>query len=186
MGETADRLYLSLLVVRCQVGGADAFTELVTLCQPRLRAFLYKLLANRQNIDDLAQDVWLEVFRALSRLNDPAAFLPWFYRIARNRAFRALRSNRAAVGSIDEIEAMDEHEDEPEFTAADAQAVHAAMDRLIPEHREVLLLRFIEDMSYDEIARVVDCPIGTVRSRVHNAKLRLRKIIETEMSYDAR
>jgi RNA polymerase sigma-70 factor (ECF subfamily) len=65
-----------------------------------------------------------------------------------------------------------------EFTAEDAARVHAALDTLAPEHREVVVLRFIEDMSYDEIAKVAGCPVGTVRSRLHHAKRALRRVLE--------
>ena len=176
-----DRVYLKLLAVRCQVGDGAAFTELVSLLQPRLRAFLGKLLADSHRVDDLAQDVWLDVFRDLKRLSDPGAFLPWIYRIARNRAFRVLRARVHPTFSIDETREIAQVTAEPQFTPDDARAVHSALDQLIPEHREVLLLRFIENMSYDDIAAVVGCPIGTVRSRIHNAKLHLRRIIELSM-----
>src|SRR5579862_4444497 len=91
MDESADRLYLSLLVVRCQTGDRLALEELITLWQPRLRGFLHKMISEIHGIDDLAQEVWLDVFRDLPRLENPQAFIPWLYRIARNRAFRVLR-----------------------------------------------------------------------------------------------
>jgi len=117
------------------------------------------------------------VFRDLPRLSDPAAFSPWLYRIARNRAFRALRG-REPMAPIENHDVAGNDTDDADFTAEDGQAVHAALDQLAAEQREVLLLRFIEDMSYDEIAEVIDCPIGTVRSRLHNAKRALRRILQ--------
>ena len=181
MADLTDRVYWRVLVVRCQLGDPAAFEELVARCQPRLRGFLFKLLAGKGGVDDLAQDVWADVFRDLHQLNDPAAFLPWFYRIARNRAFGMLRGRDAAkvIGSIENIEVVDQRDDEPEFSAEDAQAVHAALDQLAAEQREVLLLRFMENMSYQDIAAVCGCPIGTVRSRIHGAKRELRTILET-------
>jgi RNA polymerase sigma-70 factor (ECF subfamily) len=173
-----DRFLFKLLVIRCQAGDRFAFAELVSLCQPRLRAFLGKMLNDPHQADDIAQDVWMDVFRDLKRLTDPSAFLPWMYRIGRNRVFRMLRRPQLPTVSTDTTDAMAQAADEPEFTPEDARAVHAALDQLIPEHREVLLLRFIEDMSYDDIAAVVGCPVGTVRSRIHNAKHNLRRIIE--------
>jgi RNA polymerase sigma-70 factor (ECF subfamily) len=186
MTDLADRFYRRLLVIRCQIGDTAAFEELVGLCQPRLRGFLFKMVGGRENVDDLAQDVWMDVFRDLPRLSEPGAFLPWFYRIARNRAFRALRKRPQMIEPVapDELAAP---ADEPaEFTAEDAQAVHAALDELTPEHREVLLLRFMEEMSYEEIAKVTECQIGTVRSRIHNAKRALREIIERRTSHGSR
>src|SRR5947207_7133899 len=173
-----DRVYWKVLLVRCQVGDRGAFEELVTQCQPRLRAFLAKMLPRTQNVDDAAQDVWMDVFRDLPKLADPGAFLPWMYRIARNRAFRMLRRKPHPTISIEATDAMAQATDDIDFDADDARGVHAALDQLIPEYREVLLLRFIEEMSYEDIAAVVEVPVGTVRSRIHNAKRILRGIIE--------
>lgn len=178
MAESADSVYWQLLVVRCQVGDRIAIEELIARCQPRLRGFLFKLLAGKVNVDDLAQDVWMDVFHDLPRLANPGAFLPWFYRIARNRAYRILRSKPPENHSIEDFDVAQQSTESAEFTLEDAAAVHAAMDRLTPQHREVLLLRFMEDMSYHDIAAVAGCNIGTVRSRIHNAKQLLRKIIQ--------
>jgi RNA polymerase sigma-70 factor (ECF subfamily) len=178
MADPTLRIYWQVLVVRCQAGDQAAFAELVARCQPRLRAFLFKMLRQAQIVDDLAQDVWMDVFRDLRTLIDPAAFLPWFYRIAHNRAYRVLRKRREPIGSVETDQLVAESETEPEFTPEEAAAVHAAMDKLSNELREVLLLRFMEEMSYEDIARVVECPVGTVRSRIHNAKRELRKQLQ--------
>ena len=185
----ADRLnsfYWKVLVVRCQIGDCSAFEELVAACQPRLRGFLFKLVGGLEAVDDLAQEVWVDVFHDLPRLANPDAFLPWFYRIARNRAYRLFRRRGQTVESLDAQEMTVAEEEDPadEFTAEDAKAVHEALDRISPEHREVLLLRFMEDMSYDDIAAVVGCHVGTVKSRLHHAKQTLRAILEK--TYDVR
>ncbi|HTQ39332.1 MAG TPA: RNA polymerase sigma factor [Pirellulales bacterium] len=179
MADQLNSFYWKVLVVRCQIGDSSAFEELVTACQPRLRGFLFKL-AGREAVDDLAQEVWMDVFRDLPRLANSDSFLPWFYRIARNRAYRRFRSRGQTVESLDaqNLNVADEPSPADDFTAEDAQAVHAALDGLSPEHREVLLLRFMEDMNYDDIAAVVGCHVGTVKSRLHHAKQALRTILE--------
>jgi len=91
MGQTPDQLYERMLVVRCQAGDAGAFEELVGRYQPRLSYFLRKLMDEWDGAEDLLQDVWLDVFRSVPRLTDPAAFAAWVYRIARDRAYRELR-----------------------------------------------------------------------------------------------
>jgi RNA polymerase sigma-70 factor, ECF subfamily len=179
MADWTDRIYRRLLVVRCQVGDPGAFAELVAQCQPRLRAFLSKMLPANPNIDDIAQEVWMDVLRNLGALADPGAFTTWFYRIAHHRAFRMLRQNRRPTASLDDIDAVDAGGESDDFGAEDARAVHAAMDQLPPEHREALMLRFMEEMSYEQIAAIAGCPVGTVRSRIHNAKRALRGIIES-------
>jgi RNA polymerase sigma-70 factor (ECF subfamily) len=176
MADLADRFYRQVLVLRCQTGDGDAFAELVAWYQPRLRYFLRKLLRDPGGADDALQEVWIDVFRGLARLADPAAFPAWLYRIARCRAPRE-RRGRPPPAPLDEHDPA-EPADGDDFTAADAEAVHAALDRLGPEHREVLLLRFMEEMTYEEIARVTGCPLGTVRSRLSYAKRALRRILE--------
>lgn len=178
MHDAADLLYQRLLVLRCQTGDEAAFSELCQRYSPPLRYYLRKMLGQRAGeADDLLQDVWLDVFKHLPRLADPAAFPAWIYRIARDRALRHLRKRWPGASTLVE-EAVAEESAEPEFTAEDSRRVHAALDELPPEHREVLLLRFLEELSYDEIARVIELPLGTVRSRIHYAKRALKQILE--------
>jgi RNA polymerase sigma-70 factor (ECF subfamily) len=178
MTDLADRLYERVLVLRCQAGDGAAFAELVGRYQPRLRYYLRKLLADDEAAADALQEVWLDAFRGLPRLADPAALPAWLYRIARDRAFRVLRRRRPPPEPIDEAELADVADNGVDFSAEDAARVHAALDRLAPEHREVLVLRFLEAMSYEDIARVAGCPAGTVRSRIHYAKRALRRALE--------
>src|SRR5262245_16879505 len=180
MPDLADRLYLRILVIRCQVGDRGALEELIGRLHARLRGFLQKLLASPSDVDDVTQDVWFDVFRGLPRLENVDSFLPWLYRIARNRAYRLLRRRDMRMQSIENLDSVADDVPEHEFSAEDASRVYAALDRLTPEHREVLLLRFIEQMSYDDLAQVTGCPVGTVRSRIHNAKRGLREILNRE------
>src|SRR5439155_26873594 len=106
----------------------------------------------------------------------------WLYRIARNRVYAELRRRWPQTCPASET-ALDLHEETPEaeFTAEDAARVHEALDRLGPEHREILLLRFIEEMSYQDIARVTGRQVGTVKSRLHYAKRALRRMMERSL-----
>jgi RNA polymerase sigma-70 factor, ECF subfamily len=177
MTDPADELYERVLVVRCQAGDPAALAELVDRYQPRLRYYLHKMLAGSPAAEDAAQDVWYDVVRAVPRLANPGAFRAWLYRIARDRAWRVLRRRPPPHRPIDDVEVASNGVAD-EFTAEDAARVHAALDTLAPEHREVMVLRFIEDMSYNDIARVAGCPVGTVRSRLHHAKRALRRVLE--------
>jgi RNA polymerase sigma-70 factor (ECF subfamily) len=177
MTDTPDRLYERVLVLRCQAGDQAAFAELVERYQPGLRYFLRKML-HEHGAKDALQDVWLDVFRSLSRLADLGAFRAWLYRIARDRAFRELRKRRPRHVPANEMEPIDERAEQALLTAEDVERVHAALDELTPEHREVLVLRYLEDMTYEEIARVVGTAVGTVRSRMHHAKRVLRGVLE--------
>lgn len=176
MTEQAEQIYERLLVVRAQAGDEAAVAELVARFSPRLRYFLRKLLASADGAEDALQDVWLDVVRGLARLEDPQALVAWLYRIARDRAYARLRKSRRLELPLDEIGLAEPTvESEEEFSAEDAARIHAALDELPAQQREVLVLRFLEDMAYEEIGRVVSCSVGTVRSRIHYAKKALRE-----------
>jgi RNA polymerase sigma-70 factor (ECF subfamily) len=181
MTDQADELYERLLVVRSQTGDEAAFAELIERYGPRVRYFLRKLLGSADSAEDAWQDVWLDVLRQVSRLSDPQAFRAWLYAIARGRAFGKLRKLRRNEQPLDEAQVVDPATaEENDFSAEDAALVHAALDRLPAEQREALVLRFLEDMSYEEIAAVAGCQLGTVRSRIHYGKRALRRALSEE------
>lgn len=184
MSDSVERLYEQVLLLRCQAGDEIAFVEIVTHYDVRLRYYLRKLHRESQSVDDLLQDVWLDVHRGLPKLKDLAAFRAWIYRIARDRAFRTLRKREIVTALPENFELRDESEDNSAFTAEDAVGIHAALDKLPPDQREVLVLRYLEEMPYEEIARVVNLPLGTVRSRLHYAKRALRAELERTMAHD--
>jgi RNA polymerase sigma-70 factor (ECF subfamily) len=179
MTDSAERVYERLLVVRCQAGDETALAELIGRYALRLRFFIRKM-AGDAHADDLLQDVWLDVFAKVPRLKDPAAFSAWVYRIARDKAYKQISRRRRNQVPIDESLAAESIEVEEEWSAEDVAAVRVALDELAAEHREVLLLRFVEDMSYEQIGEVTDTPVGTVRSRLHYAKRALRAVLETK------
>lgn len=129
------------------------------------------------DVDDILQDVWLTVLRQLDKLRNPKAFSAWIYQVARNKVYRELKSHREFSPLTDDLAAPLEDPDEDSLSPDTASAVHQCLDRLRPEHREVLLLRFLEGMSYEDIAQVVGCGLGTVRSRIHYAKRTLAQEI---------
>ena len=175
MAQTADRLYEQVLVLRCQTGDDGAFAELVGHYDQRLTYYVRRLAGAQRDPEDILQDVWLTVYRKLPQLRDPRALAVWLYRIARTTTLAALRGGRNWAELPEEPAGPDESSAEPVLSAEDAAQIQAALDRLRPEHREVLSLRFIEDMSYEQIAAVVGCPLGTVRSRLHHAKEALQR-----------
>ena len=178
MSDELDLIYERVLVVRSQAGDEAALVELVGRYQVRLGYFLRKLVG--KSADDVLQEVWLDVLRGLPRLSDPQAFRAWVYRIARDRAFGLLRKSQRAEQPLGETDVPDDSEADNGFDAEDAARIHAALDRLPPEQREVLVLRFVESMSYESIARVTGLPVGTVRSRLFYAKRALRIILKKD------
>ena len=173
-----DEKRLFLLVLRCQAGDETAFSRLMEWFGARTLAHLRGLLGD--DADDVQQEVWLAVYMRIGALSNPRAFRTWLFQTTRNRAIDFLRSRKRerelleeAAREIDFANAPDEG-----IGGLDQSSVAAALKDLSPAQREVLLLRYEEDMTYAQIAVIVGCSIGTVRSRLHHAKLRLQDAIE--------
>jgi RNA polymerase sigma-70 factor (ECF subfamily) len=171
---------LESIVHRCQDGQRSAFEELFEIYQPRLKYYVRRLDSGGENMDDTLQDIWLAVFKKIHKLKDTRSFNVWLYRIARNKVYDRFRSKDRFATLPEEDELPVSGSAEPVFDANDAEKLHTAMKKLKPYHREVLTLCFIERMSYQSIADVVDCSIGTVRSRIFYAKQSLRKEMESQ------
>jgi RNA polymerase sigma-70 factor (ECF subfamily) len=182
--DPVERLHRIVLVVRCQAGDQSAFEQLIELYQARLRYFLRRVVDDEHLADDLLQTVWLEVYRGLARLKDPGAFAAWLYQVARHRVLREQRGRPSTPLSLDGIDVPEAEVDDTDFSREDAERIHAALGRLAAEQREVLLLRFFEGMSYQEIARVTGCELGTVRSRIHYSKRALRRALEGVIDHE--
>jgi RNA polymerase sigma-70 factor (ECF subfamily) len=186
MTDLPDELKERILVVRCQVGDESAFSEIVSSYGTRLRYYLLKLLGNPEAVEDTLQEVWLDLYRGFPRLRQPEAFRPWLYRITRDHAYRVLRKGRRIRRLVVDVEPPSDViavEDEG-FSMNDAPRIHSALGRLSPAHREVLVLRFIEDLSYEEIAQVTRCELGTVKSRIYYAKRLLREEMEGQVDHE--
>ena len=177
MSDDAARLHERVLVLRCQTGDDSAFMELVEQYHARLHSYLRTLLRSADRVDDALQEVWFDVFRSVPQLADPSAFSAWVYRIAHNRAMRELRKSRPLHIPLEGNELFEEADDNAIHLEVNVARVHAALNQLAPEHCEVLLLRFMNEMSYEHIASVTGCPVGTVRSRIHYAKSALRRAL---------
>jgi RNA polymerase sigma-70 factor (ECF subfamily) len=180
--QTLEQVHEQLTVLRCQAGDEQALVELMAKYSRRLLFYLRRLLPVTGDEEALLQEIWLSMHRQLPKLREAAAFRTWLYRLARDRALVELRRKRIPFAAL--TEELVVSAEEPEFGPEDAQHVHRGLDQLSREHREVLTLRFLEAMSYEEIARVVDCEVGTIRSRLHYAKTALRTILEQDLCHE--
>jgi RNA polymerase sigma-70 factor (ECF subfamily) len=169
---------LENIVNRCKDGERAAFEELFAMYQPRLKYYVRRLEGVGGSADDILQNVWLTVVKKIRTLKKPEAFAVWLYRIARNEVYGGFRRKERFVRLPEDSEIPVSGSDEPVFDARDAEKVHRALGQLKPYHREVLTLCFVERISYEAIADVVGCSIGTVRSRIFYAKQSLRKEME--------
>jgi len=163
-----------------QQGDAAAFRHLVECYDRRVLYFVLRFLPDTHQALDVMQEVWLALFRRLPSLRAPAAFRVWLYQIAHDQAVTLLRRRRreARVQASVARQREDDVEDNHEFAFDRAELVHLALDVLSAEHREVLVLRFLEGMRLEEIAEALRCRPGTVKSRLHYAKRELRREVE--------
>jgi RNA polymerase sigma-70 factor (ECF subfamily) len=186
MAEKTRQLWEQVLVIRFQSGDVSAFTEIVEAIHPRLRSFALSLCDGRTDeVEDVLQDVWFDAYRTLRRLRRPGALRSWLYRITRNKLAKAFHWRRLQPASLDSSHEPAADEAEPTFGQDDLDHLRKAMGLLSREHREVVALRFVEGMSYEEIGQVTDSNVGTVRSRLYYAKKRLREDIE-RMNHERR
>ncbi len=177
---STDKLYEKFLILSYQLGDDLAFEQLVHRYHPKLRYYLRKLLGQDSDADDILQETWLEAHAAREKLRATEAFAAWVYRIAHNKAMGFLRKQKRLPKFLPDADLpeIESPATEEPFSPEAAAAIHACLDKLTPTHKEVLVLRFLEDMNYEDIAAVVDCQIGTVRSRLHYARVALRREME--------
>jgi RNA polymerase sigma-70 factor (ECF subfamily) len=167
-----------LLALRCQTGDPAAFAELIAEFERPLRYYLIKALGDEDRAYDVLQEVWLNVMRTIRQLVEPKALRVWLYRLAHGRVVDHIRRRRVREMAEQERAAPeDASQADPQFTSVDAQAIHRALDELPPLQRQALVLFFLEDLSLEDIAEVLRCPVGTVKSRLHYGKRALYELL---------
>jgi RNA polymerase sigma-70 factor (ECF subfamily) len=165
------------IALRCLSGDTTGFADLVATMERPLLYYATKLIGNAETALDVLQDVWVKAFRGIRGLRDPASLRPWLYRITHGLAVDRIRQH-VSREKAEEAHVAGLHEaTDVSFTADDAAAIHEALNYLEAKHREVLVLYFLEDLSLAEIAAVVGCPEGTVKSRLYYAKRTMKKIL---------
>ena len=173
-----DPLRLRFLVLRSQAGDEDAFADLYGSFAERTYRYLTSVVGGLA--EDVNQELWLGIYRGLGALADPPAFEAWLFRAARFRAIdhlRRLRLEREFLRSQESSVVGDESLLDVDVESLDAGDLERSLASLNPIHREVIVLRFWEDLRYDEIALIVGCSIGTIRSRLHHAMRHLRQLM---------
>lgn len=176
MPATPETLYEQTLVIRSQLGDEVAFEELLELHGPRLLLFAQRMMqSSPESVADVTQEIWIAIYRALPRLLDVSKFRSWAFRIARDRIYREYRRRKLPVQPADDTQLADVPESAELDLPIDLDELHRCLDLISPEHREALVLRFFEEMNYEDIARATDSSVGTVRSRIHYGKEAFKK-----------
>ena len=189
----------AVLVERVKRGEVSAFEMLVVKYQRRIERLIGRMVRDTDLVQDIAQETFIRAYRALPQFRGESAFYTWLYRIAVNTAKKALVEKKrdplvfeGSMVSTEEGEEPSRVENEltdgetPESVLASRQVadtVNAAIDALSDDLRQAIVLREIEGLSYEEIADVMNCPIGTVRSRIFRAReaiaIKLRPLLGT-------
>lgn len=176
------------LICRAARGDAEAFRQLVEAYQtPAYR--LAARMCGPDGAEDVTQEAFLAAWRALPEFRGDCRFSTWLYRLVSNAAIDFLRREKKHrdTGDVDDLELPDggPSPQEQAERSDTRDAVRRALDRLSPEHRQVLLLRFMQELDYGEIARAMDVSEGTVKSRINRAKSKLREVLAAGNFFDA-
>ncbi len=175
------------LVTRARKGDLAAYDELVRRYQERIYATVYHMTANHEDANDLAQEAFIKAYQALRSFKGGSSFYTWVYRIAVNKTINFLkqRRNRSQM-SLDDLDFNAEHDPDLVALISDKtprrevnlgelqEKLNAAMQKLSEPHRLVVVLHDVQGLSHEEIAKIMDCNIGTVRSRLFYARQQLQ------------
>jgi RNA polymerase sigma-70 factor (ECF subfamily) len=175
------------LITECLEGNTASFGLLVRGYQDRLYNTVYRLVDNAEDAQDVVQEAFLNAYQSLASFHGDSAFFTWLYRIAVNTAISLRRKKRVMVridGRAGEsaIEPLDPSElSRPGHALEQAERerrIQQALARLSPEHRAVLVMKDMEGQKYETMADILQVPMGTIRSRLHRARLELRELLE--------
>jgi len=181
------------LIERCKAGDSLAFDELISAHQDRVFNTAFRLMGNYEEALDLTQEVFLNCFRKIENFKGDSALSTWLYRITVNtaknrwkyqqsRGLNRMTSMDAPMDADDEerVKQFPDSQPTPRKVATDREAMayfEKQLDHLNEEHREVLVLRYMEELSYEEIADILGLSLGTVKSRIHRARNELRDVM---------
>ena len=175
--DAESRAHYEWIALRCQAGEAEGFEDLIALMEQPLLYYAASLTGNADSGLDVLQEVWIRALRGIRKLQNPASLRSWLYTITHGVAVDRIRRNSSRERA-EQVEIQDFQEaEEPSFAGEDAASIHLALSQIGIRHREVLVLHFLEDLSIAEIAVVVGCSEGTVKSRMHYAKRAMKEIL---------
>ena len=163
-----------------QRGETDAFEILVRRHEKTIFNLVYRMLGDYDDAAEVSQEVFLSAYRAIGQFRGDANFSTWLYRIALNHATtrrRSMSSRQQKTVPIDDMEPLSDPELGPAETLERKEIrerVQLALNKLEPDDATMILLRDLQDISYDEVARVLEIPVGTVKSRLHRARQALK------------
>ncbi len=183
MTQTTKRTVDKYLVTFSRLGDRGAQEQLVTRYQKKFLGHAYRLLGDAEQARDAVQDGWMDILRGLPKLKDDSAFPAWAFRIITRKCAKqiaGMQKSRVILQSMSDEPGPDHVAEDEIEQAADRKPLHEALAKLPAEHRGAVALFYLEDMSVAEVAVSLDIPVGTVKSRLMNARKKLRAALEGE------
>lgn len=171
------------LAARAAAGDLQAFEDLVRRYRNDVYALSYHFVRNREDAWDISQEVFIKAYRAIGRFRGESSFKTWLLRIAANHCKDTFKRRKIPTVAFDEALGTDQHPQDglaPDQAMAARElgaAIEQAIDGLSPIHKTAFLLREFEDLSYQQMAEVMQCSLGTVMSRLHHARKKLQRAL---------
>ena len=170
-------------IQQCQTGETEVFSFLVQKYQKEAFGHAAAILGNSDDALDAVQDAFLDAFRILKKFDISRRFYPWLYTILRNRCYKILASRKSqSTIEFDELKILAPVENDT--SKAKTSHVEEALLELSPQDREVLTLKHLDGLSYDELSQMLDIPKGTVMSRLYYARMRFREKLNKILEKD--
>jgi len=177
---------VATLLERCRAGDELAWEMLVRRYQSRVYAVAYHYTRNVEEARDLAQEIFVRIYRRLDSFHGEQRFLPWLLRVARNACIDRLRrmqarpaGSSATLDEAPELRATGPTPEEASATEAHKRLLYRALNRMSVKNREIILLKEIQGLKFEEISEMLGVPIGTVKSRSNRARLELATQVRT-------
>ncbi len=171
-----------LLVGKLKQGDEHAFAQLIHLYEHRVYAMAFRFTGSREDAEDITQETFLGVLSSLNRFRGASKLSTWVYRIAMNHCLEHVRRRKADTVPLNEELAITTSSpgDDPARSAEQCEASDAVQNALLglsPDHRQVVVLHELQELTYGEIADALDIPVGTVKSRLFNAMRKLKELL---------
>ncbi|ANB62399.1 RNA polymerase sigma factor SigW [Anoxybacteroides amylolyticum] len=180
-------LFVNKRIKAIQKGDQNAYAEIVELYKEKVYRICYRMLGNRHEAEDAAQEAFIRAYVNIDRYNPAMKFSSWLYRIATNLSIDKLRKKKPDVYLDEEVSGAEGLTMYSQLPATDVspedtveslelqETVQKAIEKLPEKYRSVIVLKYIEDLSLQEISEILDLPIGTVKTRIHRGREALRK-----------
>lgn len=179
MKKSRAQIYDELLVIKCKQGNKEAFDELVGRWQKRLWHYAFKVTGSESAAWDIVQETWYGIIKGIRKIEDVSVFPRWAFRIANNKCTDWLRRQRRQQQLNNELTKRTKNESNKKQNSDEkTESLRAAIEKLPPDRRALLTLRYHEGFDISQIAEILRVPEGTVKSRLHRTLDQLRKIVE--------